>query len=104
MDFELKNHPAQARHFKTGEPLWDDLGNPVPLFPEQRALYFDGFLIAYIVPDGDGCKTLFIVPEERLTKAVVDAAIEYVNAEWLTVGVVHCIAEPVEVEEDEDDE
>mgnify|MGYP003649087883 CR=1 FL=1 len=35
---ELTQHPAQARHPVTNEPLFDDHGAPVPLLPTQRAM------------------------------------------------------------------
>lgn len=47
MKVELRNHPAQARHPVTREPLFDDDGQPVPLVKTQKAIYLDGFLIGY---------------------------------------------------------
>lgn len=106
MQFEIKPHPAVADHpFERGKKLHDAKGNPVPLFPDQRALYFDGWLIAYIVPSGDGCKTLFIKPESVLSKTVIDAAREFVAENYQPISGGHVIADPVETpDEDEDDD
>lgn len=104
MNFKLKNHPAQARHFRTKKPLTDETGNPVPLFPEQRALYFDDFLIAYVIPGADSCKTLFIVPESNLTKAVCDAAKEFVSNTFQPVGHSHALDQIESLEAGDDDE
>jgi hypothetical protein len=107
MQFELRNHPAIADHpFKKGEKLMDTNGNPVPLFPDQRALYMDGWLIAYVVPCDDGCKTLFIKPESILTKPVIEAGRQFVADNFASVVGGHVIAEPVEEDEgfEDDDE
>ncbi len=47
MKITLTNHPAQARHFQTDEPIWDDDGKPVPLVSNQKAIRMDGVLIGY---------------------------------------------------------
>ena len=47
MDITFRNHPAQARNSITGEPLEDIYGEPVPLFPDQRAIYVDGVMCGY---------------------------------------------------------
>lgn len=39
LKLQLRNHPAQRRHPFTDAPLFDDSNVPVPLFPDQRALY-----------------------------------------------------------------
>lgn len=112
MNFELRNHPAQARHFATKQPLFDGDGKPVPLFPDQRALFFDGWQVAYAIPTADGksCKVCYTLPEETLTAAVIEAGKKFVHENFLPVVGMHVIApppEPVEVyteEYDEDDE
>ena len=76
MKFEIANHPAQALHPFTKEPLVDDAGKPVPLIIDQRALLLDGKLIAYLLPKR---KVSFIVPIERLGQAVADKAVEFAN-------------------------
>jgi len=47
MDITFRNHPAQARHPDTREPLVDAAGDPVPMFPELRAIYLDGVMCGY---------------------------------------------------------
>mgnify|MGYP000893513108 CR=1 FL=1 len=49
MRIELRNHPAQARHPYTDEPLWYDEARtkPVPLITDQRAVFLDGVLVGY---------------------------------------------------------
>jgi hypothetical protein len=49
---ELKQHPAQARHPVTNDPLWDDDGNPRPLLPSQRSVVWDGAIIGYASKNG----------------------------------------------------
>lgn len=44
---KVKNHPAQARD-ENRRPLFDDDGNPVPLFPDSASVYVDGKLVAYV--------------------------------------------------------
>lgn len=84
MNLEICNHPAQARHPATGKPLFDD-GVPVPLFPNQRAIKLDGYVIAYVSPTLD---VFFLGPIEKVGQAVVDAATELVQRELGEPGSV----------------
>ena len=49
MKIELRNHPAQARDKRTGEPLFydDEQTQPVPLIVDQRAVYLNGRMVGY---------------------------------------------------------
>ena len=48
MKITFRNHPSQRRHpIKKDEPLLDDDGQPVPLFPELRAIYLDDVMCGY---------------------------------------------------------
>ncbi len=49
---ELRQHPAQARHPVTNDPLFDEDGNPRPLLPDQRAVYWDDICIGYASKHG----------------------------------------------------
>lgn len=98
LNFELKNHPAQARHPFTKEPLFND-GQPVPLFPKQRALAFDGRIIAYISEYGN---VGFIVPQERLGEVIVDEAKKFINENFTPVNMVSSVLEAEEPEESAD--
>ena len=44
---ELTQHPGQAKHPVTNEPLFDDHGGPVSLLPDLRSIRLDGFIIGY---------------------------------------------------------
>ena len=49
MKVELRNHPAQADHPTIpGRKAFDDQGNPIPLFPDQRGVYLDGVCVGYV--------------------------------------------------------
>ena len=65
MKFELRNHPAQARHPITKEPLVKD-GAPVPLFPDMRGIYLDGVLIGYCGDKADKPVSLIVSGSEAL--------------------------------------
>lgn len=46
VNITLTNHPAQARHPLTKQPLFEADGvTPVPLFPERRCIRLDGVSI-----------------------------------------------------------
>jgi len=67
MNITFRNHPAQARHPHTKQPLFTETGEPVPLFPDQRGIYLDGYLIGYCsaVPDQPVCLIVHL-PVEQL--------------------------------------
>ena len=103
-NYELKitNHPAQARHPFTNEPLFDNDNNPVPLFPNERSVRLDGRIIAYVTEERN---VLFIVPLERLG-VIADEAKALVEKELGPVAKTAAVPMPVEVvktESDEDD-
>lgn len=106
MHFDLRNHPAQARHPRTDEPLFDDDGNPVPLISDQRAIYMDGVLIGYCSSKPGGPVSLIY----RMPDAVNDAVKRFVENEIGTVKKVCAPPHPEDVKraerdffEDEDD-
>lgn len=70
MKIELKPHPAQARNPKTDEPLFNDDGSAVSLFPELRSIYLDGALVGYTgsPPKRGICLTVSGMVEEALEK------------------------------------
>lgn len=93
LNFELRNHPAQARHPVTKAPLFDADNKPVPLFPKMRALYLDGVLIAY-------CQALpgYPVTFTHFVDAhVSEAASDFVEAE---IGRVASINMPPEIDDE----
>lgn len=47
MLIELRDHPTQARHPITNEPLIGEDGRPVPAFPDDRSVWLDGVSIGY---------------------------------------------------------
>lgn len=67
MQVEIRNHPAQARHPITDAPLFEADGTPVPLLPNDRAVYLDGALVGYTSLDGPVTLTV------ALPQAAVDA-------------------------------
>ncbi len=75
---ELTQHPAQARHPVTNEPLFDDYGAPVPLFPNMRAIRLDGFVIAYASKYG----ICFIINKSKLPETVKDSAASLFRSEF----------------------
>lgn len=88
----------------TKEPLFDNDGKPVPLFPDQRAITFEGRYVGYVNAKGD---IAFIVPETQLTAPVVAEARALVAKEFQAGGKCHIVPDVVEPEEDdewEDDE
>lgn len=104
MSFNLRlaNHPAQARNPVTNAPLFDADGVPVPLFPDQRSVYLDGFLVAYVNASGN---ISFIMPESKLTAPIVQAIRDLVSSEFTPAGTVNHVPDLPEVEADDwDDE
>ena len=91
----ITNHPAQAKHPFTGEPLFDSDGNPVPLFADQKAIRLDGRVIAYVNAVG---KVLFIVPQNRLG-VIAQEAIELAGNKGS-----HAVAELQEIEEETEED
>ena len=86
---ELTQHPAQARHPVTNEPLIDDHGAPVPLLPTQRAIRLDGFVIGYASKHG----ICFTIGESKLPQTVKDSAISLVESEFGTNPKVATVPE-----------
>jgi len=81
MSFNLtiRNHPSQARHPITGKPWFDDDGVYVPMFPDQRAIALDGFVIAYVSESG---VIAFLAPFENLPEGCVKKAEALVEKEF----------------------
>ena len=86
---ELTQHPGQARHPVTNEPLIDDHGAPVPLLPTQRAIRLDGFVIGYASKHG----ICFTIGESKLPQTVKDSAISLVESEFGTKPKVATVPE-----------
>lgn len=93
----IENHPSQAAHPFTGEPLFDDDGKPVPLFPDQRSIRLDGRVIAYVA-NGNA---MFIVPRESLG-VIADEAVEL--AASIGAEQTHFVPQPKEPIEVDDEE
>lgn len=94
MKFELRNHPAQARHPVTKAPLFDEDGAPVPLFPEMKAVYLDGFLMGYC---GKGPVNL-IRPVDEYVRGKIE---DFVRSE---LGDVSAVSMPPVIEEEDEEE
>jgi hypothetical protein len=86
---ELTQHPAQARHPVTNEPLFDDHGAPVPLLPNMRAVRLDGFVIAYASKHG----ICFTIGHSKLPQTVKDSAVGLVESEFGTNPKVATVPE-----------
>jgi len=82
MSFNLSigNHPSQARHPITGKPWFDEQGVYIPLFPDQRSIKLDGFVIAYVSAEGN---IAFLAPFENLPPGLKSQALEMVAAEFI---------------------
>lgn len=93
-DLELRNHPAVQRHpLDRSKPLIDNDGDPVPLLPDHRAIYFERRLIAYVVPSG---AISFIIPASKLGRPLMDAAAELVGQEFKEVPSVNAVSDLIE--------
>ena len=101
-DYQLSigQHPAQARHPITNEPLEKD-GKPVPLFADQFSIKLDGRIIAYVLP---GNRVAFLVAESKLGESIVSESLALVAKELGSVAA-H-VSPPImpDIEPDEDDE
>lgn len=94
MQFELRNHPSQARHPITKAPLTDESGKPVPLFPEMRSIYLDGKLIGYC-QSRPGYPVSLIV---NVSDGVRNSIFEFVESR---IGRVESVNMPPEVSTDD---
>lgn len=103
LNIEVKDHPARASHPITHEPLLDDNGNPVPLFPEEKSVWLDGSMVAYI-GSPPGRALMFITPKERLGAYVVDRIREQVLVQTNhEVKKLVSVPEPQDEPESDDD-
>lgn len=100
-EITLGNHPSQARHPFTNEPLFDNDGVAVPLFPDQRSVMLDGRVIAYV---SESRNVQFIYPVETLTQTVVDDARAHVEMVFGDVGKVTIVKPPVDDPDDDHEE
>lgn len=84
--FSIGNHPAQERLPFSNKPKFDDDGNPVPLFPDQKCLRLDGQLIAYITKGG----LQFVVSRQELGSTYQEAVdfVESTIGEQPSIGAV----------------
>jgi hypothetical protein len=96
--FSIGPHPSQARHPFTNEPLVDDDGTPVSLFPDQRTLRLDNRIIAYLSNGGIS----FIVPCAMLGDVVYQDALEYAKQETGDFKNVTSVPMMPETEPEED--
>jgi len=97
----LGNHPSQARHPVTGKPWFDEDGIYVPLFPDQRSIKLDGFVIAYVSADGN---IAFLAPFENLPEGCVEEAKTLVAKEFVEPNEVIAPRKFDNPEIEEDDE
>ena len=98
IELRIINHPAQARHPFTNQPLVDDQNRPVPLFPDQRAISIDGGgILAYVVPvkAAGTWKVLFIKPKQQLG-VIVEMACKLVEEQLGPIEKKHVITELAE--------
>lgn len=96
---ELRNHLAQARHPFTKEPLFDDKGEPVPLFPEQRSIFVDGVFCGYVgEPPKRGI--MFTRPRSQLGEMLIKEVERAVAESFGAPSVVSAVPERVETETD----
>lgn len=72
MQVELRNHPSQARHPVTHEPLVDAEGKPVPKIVDQKAVYLDGSMIGYALLACKPPKLSLIVPPRTMPPHIRD--------------------------------
>ena len=86
---ELTQHPAQARHPVTNEPLFDDHGEPVPLLPNMRAIRLDGFVIGYASKNA----ICFTIGKSKLPQTVRDSVTSLAEAEFGTNPKVATVPE-----------
>ena len=103
MNIELRQHPAQARHPVTKEPLWRD-GSPVPLLPNMRAIYLDGKLIGYVGTQPGAPVTLIY----QVSEAVRASVQQVVNEQYEQGDKPRAVRmppeqRPTDIEEEEDD-
>ncbi|MCP4478676.1 MAG: hypothetical protein GY818_11345 [Planctomycetaceae bacterium] len=75
---ELKPHPAQARHPVTNVPLFDDDGQPRPLLPESRSIWWDGVMVGYCSKHG----ATFTLEVSQVPDWVRDEVEELVSVEF----------------------
>jgi len=97
---ELKQHPAQAIHPITRAKLFRDDGTPVPLFPNQRSIYVDGYFVGYVC-EPPARRVAFINSRCNIPELIaeVQAAVE---AEFGVTPTVTHVPEPIEAGEDHD--
>jgi hypothetical protein len=96
-EITLGNHPSQARHPVTNEPLTDKAGQPVPLFPDQASVKLDGFVIAYVSCNNN---VQFLAPFSRLPQQLRDEVVALVENERGPIGKVSAPADvPLPVQE-----
>lgn len=110
MKIELRNHPAQARHPVTGDPLFHDEAKtqPVRLILDQKSIYLDGIHIGYCGTAADRPVSF----TRRLPDAVTAEVVQLVTETYGAPRIVSqpprqdlvAEAEQMIVEADEDEE
>lgn len=106
MNVELRNHPAQARHPVTREPLFDDAGKPVPHITDQKAVYLDGVMIGYALLACKPPKLSLTVPPRTMPPHIRDMVAKEVERllEQELAAVKQVPDRPVEDEDPEETE
>lgn len=75
-NFEIREFSAQARHPRTGNPLFDNDGKPVPLWPHYKSVYWDGIEQGHLIPNEQGYRLRII--NYRMPRAVREAMEQFV--------------------------
>jgi len=92
---ELKAHPAQARHPVTNVALFDGGGNPRPLRPDLRSIWWDGVMVGYASQAG----AVFILEVSDVPDWVRDEVEELVSAEFGECPKISMLIDSPEVAE-----
>lgn len=74
INVELRPHPAQQKG-PNGEPLFDDIGKPVELLPDQRSVWLNGDMIGYC-GTAPGTFISFILPPSKIGSALRQILVE----------------------------
>lgn len=99
MNVTFRNHPSQARHPVSNAPLFDN-GEPVSLFPQQRAIYLDGIMCGYCSING-GPVTLV---RGNLEEFHIEAIEKAVSEQFGKPASMNMPPAAPEMDEEEDDE
>lgn len=92
MEIELRPHPSQARNPVTDEPLFNEDGSAVALFPDLRSIWIDGQMVGF-TGDPPARSVLLIA---RGIPEVVVAKIKSVVCDEFDLDEIEKVASPAE--------